>query len=80
MRAYYDQLHGELVKLYKEFSKAAECFVGGEYSYSGRDWITGEYCYVSLFESINYAHWIVLSKEWDKQRKEELDPFPPDKK
>lgn len=54
--------------------------MGGEYSYSGRDWITGEYWYVSLFESINYAHWIVLSKERDKQRKEELDPSPPKKK
>ena len=28
---YYDQLHGELVKLIKECPKAAECSLGGEY-------------------------------------------------
>ena len=53
---YYDRLSHELVKLFYQYPKATDCFLGeAGYYYGGRDWNIGEYWRVSLSESIRYA-------------------------
>ena len=70
---YYDRLYDELVKLFKECPKAAECFPGGggAYVFSGRDWNAGEYWRITLSERIKYPDGIVLAQQTMK----ELGPF-----
>ena len=77
---YYDQLYSELVKLFDQCPKAAECFLGGEYVYGGRGWNSGEYWHVPLSQSIWYADGIRLAQERNKEKEKELGPFPPEKK
>lgn len=72
---YYDQLNGELVKLFKECPKAAKCCLGGEYVYSRRDWSAGKYWRVTLSESIRYTDGIVIAQEKNKQKDNKLGPF-----
>ena len=77
LNRYYEQLFKELVKRFEECPEAVECFHGGEYVYSGRDWNSEEYWRVTLSESIRYADGIILARQRDKQKKEELGPFCP---
>ena len=71
---YYGRLYDELVKLFKEFPRAAECFLGG-YVFSGRDWNAREYWCITFSERIKYPDGIVLAQ----QKMKELGPFPPGK-
>ena len=75
LNEYYDQLFKELVELFEECTEAVECFHGGEYVYSGRDWNSEEFWRVTLSESIRYSDGIILAQQRDKQKKEELGPF-----
>ena len=77
LNRYYDQLFKELVKLFEECPEAVECFHGGEYVYSGRDWNSEEYWRVTLSESIRYADGIILAQQRDKQKKRGIRAFLP---